>query len=294
MAAPETPLIMGILNVTPDSFSDGGRFVDVDAAVGHALRMAREGAAFVDVGGESTRPGAAPVTPDEELDRVIPVIEALHPALAGAGVRISVDTRRPEVARAAVAAGATLVNDVSASLWPVAADTGAGWLAMHMQGEPGTMQRAPHYDDVCREVREFLVERAARAREAGVGEVWIDPGFGFGKTPDHNVALVANVDQLVATGIPVALGVSRKQTVGLMTAAADGRDPSEGAAEVPDRLEMSVALATWAMMAGVHLIRAHDVGVHVEAAKVVAEQRIRTWQQRESGHRASSPGISAG
>lgn len=294
MAAPEAPLVMGILNVTPDSFSDGGRFVDVDAAVAQARRMVGEGAAFVDVGGESTRPGAAPVSTDAEMARVIPVIEAIAPSLASSGVRISVDTRRPEVARAAVAAGASLINDVSASLWRVAADTGAGWLAMHMQGEPGTMQRSPRYDDVCREVREFLVERATTARDAGVGEVWIDPGFGFGKTPDHNVALVANIDGLVATGIPVALGVSRKLTLGLMTAAADGRDPSDGPSEVPDRLEMSVALATWAMMAGVHLIRAHDVGVHVEAAKVVAEQRIRTWQQRESGHRASSPGISAG
>ena len=164
---------MGVLNVTPDSFSDGGRWLDPDAAVAHGLALVAEGADVVDVGGESTRPGAEPVAEDEELRRVLPVIEALAPH-----VRVSIDTRRAAVAEAAVAAGATLVNDVSASLWPVAAAAGpgVGWVAMHMQGEPRTMQQAPAYDDVVAEVRAFLVERAERARAAGVDEVWIDPG----------------------------------------------------------------------------------------------------------------------
>ncbi|MFN8052828.1 MAG: dihydropteroate synthase [Acidimicrobiales bacterium] len=262
------PQIMGILNVTPDSFSDGGRYVDVDAAVARARHMIDEGADIVDVGGESTRPGAEPVTLDEELRRVVPVIEAVVPL----GARVSVDTRHDEVARAAVAAGADLINDVSATLWPVAADTGAGWLAMHMQGTPGTMQAEPHYDDVCAEVREFLIDRATAARNGGVDEVWIDPGFGFGKTVAHNLALVAGIDGLVATGFPVALGVSRKHALGVLTAASDGTGDG-AAAPVEDRVEMSVALATWAMMAGVQMIRAHDVRVHAEAARVVAARR---------------------
>src|SRR5205085_403635 len=178
---------MGVLNVTPDSFSDGGRWLDPGAAVAHGLTMVDEGADVVDVGGESTRPGAEPVAEDEELRRVLPVIAAL-----AARVRVSVDTRRAVVAEQALAAGATLVNDVSASLWPVAAagGPGVGWVAMHMRGEPRTMQAAPEYHDVVAEVRAFLVDRAAAARDAGVAEVWIDPGIGFGKTATHNLALL--------------------------------------------------------------------------------------------------------
>lgn len=263
---------MGILNVTPDSFSDGGRHADLDAATAHARRLVAEGASFVDVGGESTRPGAEFVSVDEELRRVVPVVEAIADELAAQGVRVSVDTRRPEVARAAVAAGATLVNDVSASLWETAAELGVGWIAMHMRGEPGTMQDDPRYADARAEVYDFLDRAAVRARDAGVPEVWVDPGFGFGKTVDHNLELVGGIAELVDRGTPVALGVSRKKTLGVLTAAADGLGP-DVVSPPADRLEMGVALATWAMMDGVAMIRAHDVRPHVEAARAVAAAR---------------------
>ena len=251
---------MGILNVTPDSFSDGGCFLDPDTAVVHGRRMAAEGAAVIDVGGESTRPGAAEVEVDEEIRRVLPVVEALSEEM-----RVSIDTTKPEVARAAVGAGASLINDVSASLWPVAAELGVGWVAMHRQGDPHTMQDAPTYDDVVSEVRDFLVERADRAREAGIDEVWIDPGIGFGKTKVHNLSLLRHVGELVATGYPVAIGTSRKSMLGRLLAASDGVD------EVPthDRLEGSLATATWAMAQGVRMVRAHDVLPTVQAARVV-------------------------
>ena len=192
---------MGILNVTPDSFSDGGRFVHHDDAVAHGLALVEGGADLVDVGGESTRPGAEPVDEATELARVVPVVEAL----AG-HVRVSVDTRKANVARAAVAAGATLVNDVTASLDDIAAECGVGWVAMHLKGEPRTMQHHPTYDDVVAEVTEHLVARAERARTAGVSEVWIDPGIGFGKTAAHNWTLLRSLDELVARGWPVAVG----------------------------------------------------------------------------------------
>src|SRR5688572_4462216 len=190
---------MGVVNVTPDSFSDGGRFADHAAAIAHGLALAAEGADWVDVGGESTRPGAAPVPEAEELRRVVPVVEAL----AAEGLRVSIDTRKASVARAAVAAGATLLNDVGASLGSVAAELGVAWAAMHAQGEPATMQDAPSYRDVVSDVRDELVARADAARAAGVAEVWIDPGIGFGKTHQHNLALLAHLDELVATGYPV-------------------------------------------------------------------------------------------
>lgn len=248
------PLVMGVLNVTPDSFSDGGRWFDPAAAVGRGLELVAEGADIVDVGGESTRPGAAPVEEAEELRRVVDVVAALAPH-----VRVSIDTRKRGVAQAAVAAGATLVNDPSASLWPVAAESGTGWVAMHMQGEPATMQESPHYDDVVAEVRDFLLERAAAAREAGVGEVWIDPGIGFGKTVAHNLMLLRHLHVLVATGVPVLVGASRKSFLGRLT----------GDAPVDDRLEASVAAATWAMAQGAGMVRAHDVAATVEAARLV-------------------------
>jgi dihydropteroate synthase len=250
-------LVMGVLNVTPDSFSDGGRWYDHDAAVAHGLALAAEGAAIVDVGGESTRPGAAPVDVDEELRRVVPVVEALAPH-----VRVSVDTRKAAVAEAALAAGATMVNDVSASLHRVAAagGPGVGFVAMHMQGDPLTMQDDPRYDDVVAEVRAFLVARAEEALAAGVSEVWIDPGIGFGKTVDHNLALLGHLDELVATGFPVVVGASRKGFLGRLL----------GGAAVDDRLEASVAAATWAMWQGARMVRAHDVRATVEAARVVA------------------------
>jgi dihydropteroate synthase len=253
---------MGVVNVTPDSFSDGGRFLEPEAAIDHGRALVAEGADVIDVGGESTRPGAEPVADAEECRRVVPVIEAL----AG-DVRVSVDTRKESVARAAVAAGASLINDVSATLHEVAADCGVGWVAMHMRGEPATMQVEPTYDDVVADVRSFLVERAEWARSAGVVEVWIDPGIGFGKTATHNLALLANVDRLVSTGYPVAIGTSRKSFLGNLLAASDRVDT---AVPVDDRLEGSLATATWAMAQGVGMVRVHDVWPTVQAARVVA------------------------
>jgi dihydropteroate synthase len=246
---------MGILNVTPDSFSDGGRFLDREAAVAHGLALAEAGADIVDVGGESTRPGADPVPEADERERVVPVVEALAPH-----VRVSIDTTKAAVAEAAIDAGATLVNDVSASLAEVAAARGAGWVAMHMQGEPRTMQADPHYDDVVAEVTQFLAEKAEEARAAGVEEVWVDPGIGFGKTADHNLSLLRHLRALVATGFPVAVGTSRKSFLGRLT----------GDAPVEDRLEGSVATAVWAVDQGARMVRVHDVAATLQAIRVVA------------------------
>lgn len=257
---------MGVLNVTPDSFSDGGLHLAPDDAVAHGRMMFDAGASIVDVGGESTRPGAVPVPPDEELRRVLPVVEAL--AEIGS---VSIDTRHAEVARAAVGAGAVVINDVAASLGELAAELGVGWVAMHMAGEPATMQDAPHYDDVVGEVLDFVVERAEAATRAGVSQVWIDPGFGFGKTADHNLVLLAELDRFVATGFPVLVGLSRKRTMGDLTLASDRRvDPHAAPVGPTDRLESSLAAATWAMTQGVSMVRAHDVRAHVHAAAVVA------------------------
>lgn len=259
------PLVMGILNVTPDSFSDGGRYLDFDAAVAHGMQMVEEGADVVDVGGESSRPGASQVPEDEEIRRVLPVVAAL----AG-HVRVSVDTCKRAVAEAAVAAGATLVNDISATLWPVASVAGpsVGWVAMHMKGTPGTMQLSPAYDDVVGEVHRFLMERAALAAEAGVEEIWIDPGIGFGKGPDHNLSLVRHLDALVGTGFPVLLGVSRKGVVGAIAPEPDGAP-----APLDQRLEGSLALGTWGMLAGVAMVRVHDVRATVQAAELIGPAR---------------------
>jgi dihydropteroate synthase len=264
--------------VTPDSFSDGGRFVDVDRAVEHGLEMARHGAAIVDVGGESTRPGADPVPVGVELDRVVPVVQALAPH-----VRVSVDTAKPEVARAAVAAGASLINDVSASLHHVAASEQVGWVAMHMQGEPRTMQHDPVYGDVAAEVEAYLIGRARAAADAGVPEVWIDPGIGFGKTAAHNWQLLASLAQLCATGWPVAVGTSRKAFLGAALAAADG---TSGRTDPDDRLEGSVATAVRAAAAGAGMVRVHDVEATV-AALAATRSAVRSTasvglEQRES------------
>ena len=249
---------MGILNVTPDSFSDGGRWFERERAIMRAHEMVDEGADIVDVGGESTRPGAEPVSIAEELRRVIPVIEAL----AGQ-VRVSIDTTKDAVADAAVQAGASMINDVSASLWPVASRHRVGWVAMHRQGSPATMQARPHYDDVVEEVSGMLVERAARARADGVAEVWIDPGIGFGKTIDHNLALLASLGDLVATGYPVMVGTSRKSFLASLA--------SSGGSSVPvgERLPGSLATATWAMAQGARMVRVHDVAATVQAAVLV-------------------------
>jgi dihydropteroate synthase len=253
---------MGVVNVTPDSFSDGGHFADHAAAIAHGRTLAADGADWIDVGGESTRPGAAAVSEAEELRRVLPVVEAL----AADGLRVSIDTRKPAVARAAVAAGATLLNDVGAQLGDVAAELGVAWAAMHAQGEPATMQDAPTYLDVVREVHDLLVERAAAAVAAGVPEVWIDPGIGFGKTHAHNLALLAHLDELVATGHPVLVGTSRKGFLGTLIGRSDG-GPTPAA--VDDRLEGSLATATWAMACGARMVRAHDVRATVQAALVI-------------------------
>jgi dihydropteroate synthase len=255
---------MGVLNVTPDSFSDGGLFLDVDAAVAHGVAMMDEGADVIDVGGASTRPGADQPSPDEESARVVPVIERLA-ALGRA--RISIDTMTAEVARAAVAAGAALINDVSASLWPVAAETGVAWAAMHRQGIPATMQADPHYDDVVAEVRDFLVERADAARAGGVAEVWIDPGFGFGKTVAHNLALLTHLDTFGSLGYPVLVGLSRKSTLGALAPDPDGTVPP-----ADDRLEPSIAAAVWAITKGVGMVRVHDVRATVAAVRIVCDQ----------------------
>src|SRR5437763_9124615 len=235
---------MGVLNVTPDSFSDGGRWLDPEAAVAHGLAMAAAGADVVDVGGESTRPGAEEVPADEERRRVVPVIERL----AG-HVRVSIDTRKPEVAQVALGAGATILNDVSARLAGVAAAHGAGWVAMHMRGTPATMQQQAVYRDVVGEVRDFLMAKAEAAAAAGVREFWIDPGIGFAKTVDHNLSLLRHLDVLVDTGFPVLVGVSRKSFIGKLT----------GDAPVDDRLEGSLAAAVWAVSSGAAMVRVHDV-----------------------------------
>lgn len=247
------------MNVTPNSFSDGGRFLDPARAIEHGLRLREEGADLVDVGGESTRPGSAPVTAAEELDRVMPVVEAL----VGEGVPVSVDTLKPEVMRAAVAAGCAAINDVNAFRAPGAieavADAGVGLIVMHMQGTPATMQAAPHYDDVVAEVGRFLRARAAALEAAGVAHerIVLDPGFGFGKTLEHNRELFRGLAALASLGYPLLAGVSRKRMIGDIT----GR-------EVGSRTAGSVAAALLAAQNGASLLRVHDVKETVDAINV--------------------------
>jgi dihydropteroate synthase len=281
---PPRALVMGIVNVTPDSFSDGGRYLDHTAAIAHGKQLIAEGADLLDVGGESTRPGAEPVDATTELARIVPVVEALAPH-----VRVSIDTVKPEVARAAVAAGATLVNDVSGALDPVAAELGVGWVAMHSRGTPATMQSLTDYDDVVAQVLDALVAMAERAQQRGIDEVWIDPGIGFAKTAEQNLRLLADLDRLVATGLPVLVGTSRKGFLGHLTAESDrsGRARgeaacrpgvvldapdvvAEGPVPVEDRLEASVATVTWALAKGARMVRVHDVRASAHAAAVVA------------------------
>jgi dihydropteroate synthase len=253
------PRVMGILNVTPDSFSDGGRFFDAARALDHARRMAADGADLIDIGGESTRPGAAPTALDDELARVIP----LAATLAGEGIAVSVDTRKTEVMRAAIAAGAAMINDVGALGAPGAleacAASDAGVCLMHMRGEPGTMQRAPAYDDVVAEVRGFLVGRAQACVAAGIApsRIVLDPGFGFGKTLAHNLALMRALPELAAAGYPVLAGLSRKRSLGELT----GRG-------VDERLPASLAAALAAVARGAAIVRVHDVRETVDALKV--------------------------
>jgi dihydropteroate synthase len=253
------PLVMGILNVTPDSFSDGGLFADPAAAITHGRQMFADGADIVDVGGESTRPGATPVGTEAELSRVLDVVEALSE-----WGTVSIDTRSESVARSAVNAGASIINDVSASLEQVAAELGVGWVAMHMSGDPATMQVAPVYDDVVGEVLEYLVGRAEAAVAQGVDRerLWIDPGIGFGKTSAHNLAIIGALDEFVLSGWRVAVGASRKSFIGAIT----------GASVPHDRLEGSLAVAMWAMRCGVGLVRVHDVHDTVAAREILVAE----------------------
>lgn len=253
------PLIMGVVNVTPDSFSDGGRSASTPAAVAHARMLLEEGADILDIGGESTRPGAPPVALEQERRRVLPVIEAL----ADCGVPVSVDTQKPGLMQEAVAAGASMVNDVNALAAPGAleavARTTAAICLMHKQGDPRTMQQDPRYDDVVREVREFLAARIAAAQAAGIGHerIVIDPGFGFGKTLEHNVALLRELGQFAALGAVVLAGLSRKSMLGKIT----GRD-------VGERVYAGVAAALIAVANGARIVRVHDVAATRDALAV--------------------------
>ena len=253
---------MGVLNVTPDSFSDGGRYPTLAAAIDHGVEMADQGAGIIDIGGESTRPGADPVPAVEELERVVPVVGAL----VDRGIAVSIDTAKPEVARAALEAGALVVNDVTGLSDPlmasVAAEFSAGVVIMHMQGQPRTMQDDPQYEDVVGEVRDFLLARAGMAEAAGVGRdrIAIDPGIGFGKSFDHNLALLRNLRVLVDTGYPVLLGASRKAFLGRIlggSVPAPERDPATGA---------TVALA---IEQGVAIVRVHNVAMTTQVARTV-------------------------
>jgi len=270
------PLVMGILNVTPDSFSDGGRHATTEAAVRRGIEMADEGADIIDVGGESTRPGAVPVPEADEIARVVPVIRALVKDFGGGPVRpaISVDTRKAAVAEAAVAAGAVIVNDVTALGGdPAMAETvrrhRVGAVLMHMQGEPATMQRTPRYGDVTEEVGAYLSARLAAVCAAGVSAdaLAVDPGIGFGKTVDHNLKLLSGVPALVALGRPVVIGVSRKNFVGVIT----GRGPD-------DRMPGSLVAAVWAAFQGAGVWRVHDVKESVDAARMTAALREGTTE----------------
>jgi dihydropteroate synthase len=259
---PGPALVMGIVNVTPDSFSDGGRFLDPRAAIAHALQLVEQGAGILDIGGESTRPGAVPVPEDEEMRRVLTVIERLAALVR---VPISIDTLKPAVARAALAAGASIVNDVAAnrmdsSLWQAVADTRAGYVCMHMQGTPQTMQLNPVYADVVREVSEFFAERLKRLSDCGVGreQVILDPGIGFGKTVEHNLQLLGAVGRFTSFGRPVLLGVSRKSFISKLLGT-----------EATARLPGALACACHAVAAGASIIRAHDVAETVQAIRMI-------------------------
>ena len=260
-------VVMGVVNVTPDSFSDGGRFTDPASAVEQALRLVAEGAGIIDVGGESTRPGAQPVSAGDEIARVIPVIEAL---CAATTVPVSIDTSKPEVMRAAVAAGATIINDVRALRDPDALDTaaalGVAVCLMHMQGEPHTMQDNPEYIDVVTDVRDFLAGRMLAAEAAGIprDRMLIDPGFGFGKTPEHNLELLRRLAALRILGRPILAGLSRKSFIGKLLGL-----------PVDRRLHASVALALLAVQNGASVVRVHDVGPTVEALRMLDAVTIR-------------------
>jgi len=266
----DRPLVMGVLNVTPDSFSDGGRYLDAARALERAQQMLDDGADLVDIGGESTRPGAAPTPERDELERVIPLIGRLRAECDVRGVPMSVDTRKPAVMRAAIDAGASMINDVGAlrahGAVEAVAGSGVAVCLMHMQGEPPTMQQGVVYTDVVTEVKNFLKQRAEACRAAGISRerIVVDPGFGFGKTVDHNLILLSRLAEIVALGYPVAVALSRKSTIGAIT----GR-------EVDDRVAGSIAAALAAVACGAAIVRAHDVRETVDALKV--------WRAATSG-----------
>lgn len=276
-------LVMGILNVTPDSFSDGAQFLDRDSAVAHGLEMAAQGAAIIDVGGESTRPGSEPVVPAEQVRRVVPVIEALAAKLA---VPISIDTHDAQVARAALDAGASILNDITAlsdeRVAELVAERQVPVVLMHMLGTPRTMQVEPQYHDVVTEVLDFLMARGARARSLGIPKerLFVDPGIGFGKTLEHNLLLLGNLDKLVATGYRVLVGTSRKRFLGRIT----GRE------NPADRVFGTAATVALCAAAGVSVVRVHDVGAMLDVVKVT--QAVTPWHkpQAASGKATSTGG----
>jgi len=255
------PHVMGIVNITPDSFSDGGRYASTEKAVAHALQLISDGADILDIGGESTRPGAIPVSLEDELSRVIPVIEQL----AGTGIPVSIDTYKPEVMRQAILAGASIVNDVRALLEPgaleIVAQSNAGVCLMHMKGTPQTMQIEPVYDDVVTEVADFLQQRLRAAESAGIAaeRVVLDPGFGFGKRTAHNLALLQDLAAIKVLGRPLLVGLSRKSVLGQLL----GND-------VDERLHASIAASVISVMKGASIVRVHDVKATADALKVVA------------------------
>jgi dihydropteroate synthase len=254
-------IVMGVLNVTPDSFSDGGRFLDSDKAIDHGLKMAAEGAAIIDIGAESTRPGAEPVSMDEQIKRVVPVIEELCKRIE---VPISIDTNSSKVAGDALGAGAAIINDITAlsdeRMGELAAEEQVPVILMHMQGTPATMQNEPKYEDVVSEVRRFLVEKAKRAEELGIPKerIFIDPGIGFGKTLEHNLLLLRNIDKFVTTGYRVLVGTSRKSFIGKIT---DKNKPD-------DRIFGTAASVALCVAGGVSIVRVHDVAEMVDVVKV--------------------------
>lgn len=258
----DRPLVMGVLNVTPDSFSDGGKFFATDAAIRQAERMFAAGAAIVDVGGQSTRPGAGQISEDEELDRVIAVIETISD---GTDIAVSIDTSKPGVMRAAVNAGASMINDVYAlrqdGAIEAASELDVAVCLMHMQGEPGTMQENPGYQDIPGDILDFLSKRITACRDAGIDDekIVIDPGFGFGKTHEHNVRLLASLDRFQELGMPLLVGLSRKSTLGALT----GKD-------VEERLPAGIAAAILAVERGAHIVRTHDVDETIDALKIAS------------------------
>jgi dihydropteroate synthase len=266
---PRPALVMGVVNVTPDSFSDGGRFLDPASAVAHAEALVQEGADIIDVGGESTRPGAAPVDEAEEMRRVMPVIEKLAGRVK---VPISIDTMKPGVARAALGAGASMVNDVAANreddaMWRIVAETGAGYVAIHMRGEPATMHLNPVYEDVAREVELFFTDRLKRLNGAGVSadQVVLDVGIGFGKTPEHNLQLLAGLERFTRVGRPMLLGVSRKSFIGKLSGGPEN-----------ERLPGALACTVLAAEAGVQMFRTHDVAATARALRMTEAVMART------------------